>query len=293
MEDTVESIQVIHQQALDCAKNFKRAEGALLEIILKVDDRKVFRELGYPSLFAYVVGALKLTEAQAYQFIGVARKSREVPELKEAIHQGSLNVSTARRIVSVITPENQKSWIDKATSLPQKKLEMEVAKENPTPEVREKLKPIAEARLEMRTGISQALSTKLARIRDLLSQKRGKAASMEEALEAMAECYLEKNDPVRRAERALSLRRVSKKQKPTTQGARRSLEARVKHQVILRDQYQCAYEDKNGRCQQKRWLDVHHRRPVSQGGTDSFQNLVTLCFHHHKKAHIDLARASN
>ena len=90
----METIQSIHEAALVCAKNFKRAEAALLEILQKVDDRKVFRELGFPSLFVYAVSALKLSESLAYQFIGVARKSKEVPELKKAIQQGKLTVST-------------------------------------------------------------------------------------------------------------------------------------------------------------------------------------------------------
>jgi 5-methylcytosine-specific restriction endonuclease McrA len=290
LEDTMESIETIHQQALGCAMNFKRAEGALLDILLKIDDRKVFRELGYPSLFIYGVQALRLSEAQAYQFIGVARKSREVPELKTAIEQGALNVSTARRIVSVITPENKQTWLEKATTLPQKKLEMEIAKENPNPVVREKIKPVGEERLEMRLGITPALEVKLRQIKDLLSQKQGKACSIEDALEAMAENYLDKHDPVRRAKRSLSLRRVpAQETQGTNNGKRKPLAAGVKHQVVLRDQYQCAYEDQNGRCQQKRWLEVHHRRPLSHGGTDSVQNLITLCFHHHKKAHSDLA----
>ncbi|MBI1861365.1 MAG: hypothetical protein HYR96_10655 [Deltaproteobacteria bacterium] len=53
--------QQIHEEALRCTMQFKRAEAALLDVLQKVDDRKVYRELSYPSLFAYAVSALGLS----------------------------------------------------------------------------------------------------------------------------------------------------------------------------------------------------------------------------------------
>ena len=68
-------------------------------------------------------------ESHAYAFITVSRKAVEVPELKTAIASGTLNLSTAKRVVSVIERSNQKEWIRKASTLSQRNLEREVVRQ--------------------------------------------------------------------------------------------------------------------------------------------------------------------
>jgi hypothetical protein len=60
----------------------------------------------------------------------------------------------------------------------------------------------------------------------------------------------------------------------------------IKHQVHLRDQGQCTHRNSNDqRCNQRRWLEIHHIHPVSQGGTHTLENLATLCSNHHRFIH--------
>src|SRR3989338_2187824 len=245
-------IQHIHEKALVCAKNYKRAEAELLESLQRVDDRKVFRAMGYPSLFVYAVSALKLSESLAYQFIGVARKSKEVPELKAAVANGEITVSTARRVVPVINKTNQEDWINKAKSLTQRTLEFEVVKESPKELIKERIRPVAESRLEMKLGISLKLDKKLARIKDLLAQKNQKPVSLEEVLDMMADTFLERHDPVQRAKRLLARTvQLQKVEAGIESSSQRNPPARIIHEVNLRDQSQCTYLDPQGvRCTQ-------------------------------------------
>lgn len=68
---------------------------------------------------------------------------------------------------------------------------------------------------------------------------------------------------------------------------RKPIKASVIHQVHLRDEGQCTYYDKQGRrCSSRRFLETHHKKPVSQGGDNSFDNLRLLCSGHHKVCHI-------
>jgi hypothetical protein len=57
-------------------------------------------------------------------------------------------------------------------------------------------------RLSLRLSVSEELSKSLKRIQDIESQKQQKSVTLEQALEVMAKVYLEKHDPLRRAERA-------------------------------------------------------------------------------------------
>ncbi len=68
---------------------------------------------------------------------------------------------------------------------------------------------------------------------------------------------------------------------------RKSLPARVTHQVYLRDKGRCTYYDEEGRrCSSRRFLEIHHEKPVSRGGDNSVDNLRLLCSGHHKVCHL-------
>lgn len=192
----------LHIQALEAAKRFKKTEADLVEIFQKIEDEKVFLKLGYSSLFDYGVKALGLSEANTYAFIQVARKSREVPALKEAIQDGKLTLSKATRLTSVINNENKTNWIHKAAELSKNSLEREIARENPKAAVQERAKFVSENRLELKIGISEKLMKTLKRVQDLESQRTRKASSFEDVLGKVLEDYLEKNDPIRKAERS-------------------------------------------------------------------------------------------
>ncbi|MGZ6423508.1 MAG: hypothetical protein ACXWSR_21435, partial [Bdellovibrionota bacterium] len=149
--------QTFHAQALVAARKYFEAEAALLEILQKIDACRGFRTLGYTSCFTYAVGALKLSEATAMNFINVARKSKEVPALQAAIASAELSVSKARKIVPVLTLENQEEWIEKAKMLPQRELERQVARLVPQEEQREKIRSLDGERVQVTITISEDL----------------------------------------------------------------------------------------------------------------------------------------
>ena len=311
----MDQIQKIHHQAIQCARRFHRAESELLSILQQVDAQKVFRHLGYASLYVYATQGLKLSESSAYAFITVSRRATEVPELKKAIDQGVLTVSKAKRITSVIRPDNQQAWIRKASSLSQKDLEREVVKENPKQAVHEGLRPVARDRIELKVGISTQLETQIKRVQDILSQNKNRAVSLEETMEEMTRLFLEKKDPIVKAQR-ISQKKISrtKESKPTgahrkisqqkilisTQESAQSSElvsvrvvnsasnrsraipAHIRHQVQLRDQGKCTI------CQNSRWLQFHHKHPFSRGGKHQVENLTTLCGSCHRRHHHGL-----
>jgi hypothetical protein len=67
---------------------------------------------------------------------------------------------------------------------------------------------------------------------------------------------------------------------------RKALPAHVRHQVNFRDKRRCQHVLPNGlRCRQSRWVEIHHKIPVHQGGKDIPENLITLCSAHHRVVH--------
>jgi 5-methylcytosine-specific restriction endonuclease McrA len=77
--------------------------------------------------------------------------------------------------------------------------------------------------------------------------------------------------------------------RPQSRFKRKALPSSLKHQVYLRNNGQCSATDNMGkRCGSQRFLDIHHLKPISQGGIDELKNLTLLCTGHHKLIHDPL-----
>lgn len=135
------------------------------------------------------------------------------------------------------------------------------------------------------------------RCQDLESQRQKQHIDLEGCLEVLAQFYIEKKDPLKKAQRQKAKGRLQEEAGASNSQPhlsvsdrftrRVSLPAKVKHQIQLRDEGQCTHIDHSGkRCSSRRYLEIHHQKPVSQGGDNSLQNLRLLCFGHHKVHHL-------
>ncbi len=291
-----------HFKAIEVAGRYLKCVGELLDILQALDERKTNRRYECTSLYQYAVKHLKLSEDSAFNLITVARKALEIPALKQEIKTGALTVSKARKICSVIKPENQLKWLDFAKTMSLRALEREVARVNPKDAVDDKASYIAWDRLKLELGVSGACMQKLRRVQDLESQRLQKAVGFEGTLEAALNAYLEKFDPVKKAQRISNKKMKSRTAANAESDALRPVPGRVKleqniqrkpysaaleHQINLRDEGRCTHEDsQNQRCSSTRWLDIHHIVPVKDGGKNTFRNLTTLCRAHHQMEHL-------
>ncbi len=287
--------KLIHTEAITRAQRYLIAEAELLEIIIEVDSYKIYEELGLSHLTPYCTKHLGLSEDVAANFVRVARKSITVPELKEAINEGRLSVTKAKTIVSVITQYNHSDWIEKAEALTKEKLEKEVAIASPHAKKSERAKPTGPDRVRFEFELSEADAKAFRRAQNLVSQKLKRAATLAETQAELLKVYLEKHDPVEKAQRAKN--RSDKKAKSTqpsrdrskpalAKSNRRAIKAEVLHAVNLRDKSGCQAELPDGtKCKSTRWLDIHHITPKSEGGADTIENLITLCSSHHRVWH--------
>jgi hypothetical protein len=67
---------------------------------------------------------------------------------------------------------------------------------------------------------------------------------------------------------------------------RKTIKAATHHAVILRTGGRCAFVNQRGeRCNEDRFLHLHHIVPLSQGGSDDPSNLTCLCSGHHALVH--------
>ena len=174
--------QLLDASAKRLAKTLLLTEGELLTVLMEMSRLKVFAELNYSGVFDYCLRVLNFSREQSYYFKKVAEVSREVPELKAAIVQGELSISEARRIAPILTPANQAQWIEKAKTLIQTELEKAVNIVNPRAHPKERVKPIALNLSELRVVIDDETDQALCKLKEILSQKLGKPATLADVI---------------------------------------------------------------------------------------------------------------
>ena len=282
-----DSAHEFDEKAKGLATDYLRTEGLLLTVLIEMRRRRLFAVLNYSGIFDYCERRLKLSRAQAYYFKIVAEKSDEVPQIKQAVLEGGLTLSQARRIAPVVTKENHKEWIGKAKSLPQKDLEREVTAVNPKAHVQERIRPVAKELSELKVPVDLKTEENLAALMEILSQKLGKGATLAQVVAWEAEVTRTKFDPVKQAERSRII--SSRKSAPTSKvkPGRQPVLASTHHPVMLRDGMRCTHVSLDGRrCEQRRWLQRHHIVEVRKGGLNTVDNLRLLCRAHHDLIHV-------
>ena len=244
----------IHDQAMECARLYLKAERNLFSILLEVDRHKIYEDFEYTHLTPYCVKKLNLSEDLAKCLVRVVRKTLHVPELGDAVTKGEISIYKARVITSAITPENAKEWIEKASTMSKANLEKEVAESRGIQTKKTTL------------NLPHETHELLERARDVISTKQAEFVSLEDSLKTVLEDYLHRHDPVEKASR-------SKKPSP-------------KQETTKRDGGRCQFIYQDGsQCDERKWTHQHHMIHRADGGPDTPENLITLCASHHRMVH--------
>lgn len=311
----------IHERAKSAAVKYHRAEVEMLQALQNADRVRLHKCFGLSSLSKYAISELKLSEPVAFIFIAVARKALEVPALQTAIVERKLSASGAGRLVSTITKENADELIEFAATHSWRQTERELARRNPRAGARNKSKSLGNGLVELTLIITEDQLKEFERACSVEAQRTQSAPKPNEVFVAAVRTHLEKYDPVCKADRAKKRadrvvfktapaekhsertesavdvepkcgERADVAEQPSRHSERTDKTVRVPrtaeqtHAVNLRDQGRCTHIDANGKgCCEDRWVEIHHIRPVSQGGTNDIDNLTTLCGAHHDLIH--------
>jgi 5-methylcytosine-specific restriction endonuclease McrA len=269
--------------------------------------RMLYAKMGYRDLKEYCVKELKYSEGSAWKRISAMKALVEVPEIKEKIESGALNLtqlSIARthfREVKanakekkeiLLTLENQSTRMTErilAESKPEEFVPKETVKE----------KAIKGNKLEVTLIIDEELQKELDEIQVLI----GKPLSKLELLKLMAKEKLARL----RKQNALKTKK-STAQKPSPQhtlkateerkaqsaGSRPAAKSRYISRFTLRemkhrDQRQCQYRDPktHKQCEAKFYLQTEHIVPFAKGGANELKNLQLLCPTHNRLRAIE------
>ena len=105
------SIQSLSNEELlastrELARRSCAVEADLLVHLGEIDERKLYVEHAFPSMFAFCTGELGFSEGAAYNRIFVARAARKLPAIVESVRSGSVHLAGLRLLVPHLTAEN-------------------------------------------------------------------------------------------------------------------------------------------------------------------------------------------
>src|SRR5881628_2326378 len=126
----------LSDQALgrDLATLVARERAATADVVAHIaefDARKLYLPAAYPSMFAYCVGELRLSEDAASKRIQAARAARRCPAALAALAEGRVHLSGICLLAPHLTPENAAELLAAATHKTKAQIEQIVAERFP------------------------------------------------------------------------------------------------------------------------------------------------------------------
>lgn len=255
----------------------------MLELIALADERKLYAERGYPSLFHWLTQKYGYSESAANRRIGAAWLERSVPETLERIESGDLNLTTVAKAHGVFRAQEKVSKGKLSRDVKTRTIERIANKSafkaeqihfSLFPEVASSIKQERVVILNQNTtrlsaNISNDVRERFEKVRDLLSHKLPGAGFIEIA-DYFFQMYLKDATAV------AAKQRVKDDNKTLTPKTRRI--------VLQKFHHRCSYQDPvTGKiCGSAYMLQIDHRIPRSLGGSNGKGNLRVLCGVHNR-----------
>jgi hypothetical protein len=119
--------------------------AALLAHLAEVDARRLYLPAGFPSMFAYCVNELHLSDDAAFKRIRAARAARQFPALFIALAEGRLNLSAVVMLTPYLAAETVDELLTATAYRSKAEIERFLAQRFPRPDVPTQMRPLAPA----------------------------------------------------------------------------------------------------------------------------------------------------
>jgi hypothetical protein len=126
--------------ASDC-----RSTAVLLTRIAEFDERMLYRQDGYSSMYAYCIHELHFSVGGAYKRINAARTARRFPAVLMAVADGRMHLSAVVTLAGRLTSGNVDELLAAATHKTREEIEHRLAQRFPRPDLPERLQAIPPA----------------------------------------------------------------------------------------------------------------------------------------------------
>ena len=283
------------------ASDERKATCALIEHLLEIDDRLLYLELGFGSLFEFAVKELGLSEGSAHRRISAMKLARDIPEVKEKLESGKITLSNAAKVqVALNSVKNEKKLtasekselIESCENKSQRECEETLFQSIPElarePKVTERVKPVSSELVEIKIVISKELNLEIETLMKLTSHKNPKQ-SIAVLLETLVREEL-KRENKNRGEKKVKKTKSDEPSKELNHPAagqdetiqseinkqNQTFSTEVKRTVWIRAKGKCEFPN----CESSYQLEFDHIQAKALGGTSDLENCRLLCRSH-------------
>ncbi len=303
---SLNSVQVV-EAARNSISVETHATTDVIRHLREIQERKIYLEFGYPSLFEMCTKEFGYSNGAAQRRILAMRLVKDIPEVEEKIAAGEISLSTAASLQSFFQLEKKREvvpskaeryeLVQTCESMSSREVERELARRNPELDRRESIRAVSDDRMRLSYSVTETLWRKMEQLKALRSHVNAKMTN-EDLLEWLVELGLDKADPVRKAERA-EVRRQKRKStdslpasevKPRHESVlgaepNRYITADVDHELAKSRSMGCDFVDSatGKRCGSQHFLQRDHIVEYAQGGSNTLENLRWLCGQHNRR----------
>jgi hypothetical protein len=309
------------QHLSDLAARDRRTTAELIECIIEVKARRLYRVEGYPSMYRYCMARLGMSADVAFKRMRVAYWARRFPRIIDALADGRLNVAGIVLLSTRLRQDNGDELLITAENKTNKEIQKLLAMRFPQPDVPTVLRPIAAIEKLAARPVSDISNTsalmsataetasapivfdtpKPAQLRPLAPQRLALQVTvgveMEDLLREAHELLGHPTPTSHIAEvletaMRLYVEKLRKQKFGATDAPRpareRSPDSRyvpheVRRAVWNRDGGRCTFVSCDGhRCEERSGLEFDHIRPFAIGGDSSASNVRLLCSTHNQ-----------
>ncbi len=289
-------------------------EAELLVHLGEIDERKLYLDCAFPSMFTFCVGELGFSEGAAYNRIMVARAARRMPVIAEALRTGQVHLAGLRLPVPAVVRKLPDYPSPRAQAQPALSFDtaMSVAPSESSPalalasppaparrhdESRAVIAPLAEDMFKFQFTASRACRDKFRQAQDLLRHRvpDGDLATIfEKALDLLIE-------DVKKERFAMGRKARQAPTEDTDQSCSRHIPDAIRREVFERDGGRCTFVDERGRrCAETGALEFDHRDGFARTHLHRADRIRLLCRAHNQhaaeqmygRAFMERARAS-
>jgi hypothetical protein len=275
----------------------------ILLTIQTIDITRSYLELGYSSLYDYLLNGHGYSEGAANRRISAARLLKQIPEIASQIQDGKLNLSQLAQAQSAMNQEERKTKkkisrekkkqalgnligknkFDTQKSLIEDFENFELSKPKVIPAKNKKV----QVHLEFEEKDWDKVQNLLAYMSHKVPDKKVESALLYWAVQIEAKMKMAAQAEEKKIQADSITDHKEQKHanlppKRRSKNIRRSIPSRTRHLLLQKAQHRCEYVSPftGKKCANHSFLDIDHITPMAHGGNNNQKNLRILCRAH-------------
>jgi hypothetical protein len=128
-------------------------EVKLLVHLGELDERKLYLERGYRSIYEYCRSALRMSDGEAYLRIKAAEVGRRFPLVLERLEAGAVHLSGIKLLARFLTADNHVMLLDRILGWSKRQIEVLVAELEPKSDVPARLRKLPARRVAIQSPL--------------------------------------------------------------------------------------------------------------------------------------------